>query len=547
MDGVVELALLGQRAQADKALTSIDPPLVAFGAATRRVIDRAVKEQRMAAAALAANSARTAWILLVVSIVGAGLAIGGALQLTQLTITRPLDRLREEMDRLASGDNGAVIEGQARGDEIGAMARAVQVFKENALALVRTQNERARLIEAQARAEAASAAKTEFLAHMSHELRTPLNGVLTMAQLMARGELQPEQREKLNVILGSGQDLLLVINDVLDISKIEQHKLELEQIVFDPVAVVEDASQAFAVLAEGKDLRLELEVADAARGQRLGDPGRLRQIVNNFLSNAIKFTETGHVRVSVAEDGPEGGEGLTLVVNDTGTGISAEGMSRLFQRFSQVDASITRRYGGTGLGLAICRELVELMGGRVWAESEPGRGSTFYAALALPRAVERSEPAPAGAPSRAAPKSSLKRLRVLAVEDNPANHAVLRAIMSAFGFELTLAANGREGVEAWRKGDFDVILMDIQMPEMDGIAATHAIRAAEAEGGRARRTPIIALSANAFRHQIDAYRAAGMDDHVSKPIDVATLQHAIERVLRSASAEPTQQARICAG
>jgi signal transduction histidine kinase/ActR/RegA family two-component response regulator len=448
-------------------------------------------------------------------------------------ITLPLDHLSRAMGALAKGELDTTIANLDRNDEVGAMARAVQVFKENALTLERARSESARLAEARARAEAASAAKTEFLAHMSHELRTPLNGVLTMAQLMARGDLEPEQREKLDVVLSSGQDLLLVINDVLDISKIEQHKLELEEIVFDPVELVEAASQAFAVLAEGKDLKLELEMDEAARGPRRGDPGRLRQIVNNFVANAVKFTDEGSVRIAVTDGGPDGGEGLTLAVRDTGPGISAQGMKRLFQRFSQVDASITRRFGGTGLGLAICHEIAQLMGGRVWAESTPGEGSTFYACLPLTRAQAMDERAKE-TPAAEAAARPVERLRVLAAEDNPTNHAVLRAIMEAFGCELTLARDGREAVEAWSQGEFDLILMDVQMPDMDGIAATRAIRAGEARRG-VGRTPIIALSANAFRHQIEAYKAAGMDDHVSKPIDVATLQGAMERVLGPAT------------
>jgi two-component system, sensor histidine kinase len=525
LDGVVEFALLGQHDDADRALRTIDPRLAAFGSATHEVIDRAVAEQRDASAALAARSARTAWWLVGVSIAGACLAVFGALRLTTWTITRPLDRLRVIMDRLAAGDHGAGVDGRLRGDEIGAMARAVQVFKENALTLDRAQIEHAELTEAQNRAEAA---KTEFLAHMSHELRTPLNGMLTMAQLMDRGDLEPPQREKLKVILSSGQDLLHVINDVLDISKIEQRKLELETIEFDPMQVIEQASRAFAVLAEGKDLRLDLQIDQAARGTRVGDPARLRQIVNNFLSNAIKFTEAGGVCISVIEDATHT-EGVILAVSDTGPGIAEESIPRLFKTFSQADASITRRYGDTGLGLAICAELSALMGGRVWVESQAGSGSTFYALLVLPR-VERPAAPPVSGLPQDQPASNVDCLRVLAADDNPTNHAVLKAIMDAFGCDLTLAVNGRQALELWRRAEFDVILMDIQMPEMDGIAATRAIRAEETS--RPRRTPIIAVSANAFRHQIDAYKAAGMDDYVSKPIDVQTLRAVIEGVLQ---------------
>jgi len=293
------------------------------------------------------------------------------------------------------------------------------------------------------------------------------------------------------------------------------------------VQVIEQASRAFAVLADGKDLRLDVHIDQAARGTRIGDPARLRQIVNNFLSNAIKFTAAGGVCISVTEDAAQT-EGVILAVSDTGPGIAEDSISRLFKTFSQADASITRRYGGTGLGLAICAELSALMGGRVWVESQVGSGSTFYALLVLPR-VERPVTPPVSSLPQDQPASSVDCLRVLAADDNPTNRAVLKAIMDAFGCDLTLAVNGRQALELWRRADFDVILMDIQMPEMDGIAATRAIRAEETSR---RRTPIIAVSANAFRHQIDAYKAAGMDDYVSKPIDVQTLQAVIEGVLQ---------------
>ena len=379
---------------------------------------------------------------------------------------------------------------------------------------------------ARAEAEAGSRAKGEFLANMSHEIRTPLNGLLTMAELMERGVLREEQRKRLSILRQSGRDLLRLLNDILDFSKIEAGKLELEAIVFDPEEVLESTMAGFAAAAEQKNLQLWFEIEPTARGSRLGDPSRLRQIVANFVSNALKFTASGGVQVSVSGFGQDGRDGLTVAVKDTGVGIPAEKMALLFQKFSQLDASTTRRFGGTGLGLAICRELVELMGGRVWAQSVEGEGSTFFATLRLP-AVETAVEPDEAAPTGDAPVTAAWSPRLLAAEDNPTNQIVLSTIMQMFGFELTLVGDGVQALDAWRRQEFDVILMDVQMPVMDGIEATRAIRTAEAAEQR-RRTPIIALSANAFPHQVQEYLAAGMDGHVSKPIDLSALQAALE-------------------
>ena len=375
-------------------------------------------------------------------------------------------------------------------------------------------------------AKAADEAKSHFLANMSHEIRTPLNGVLAMAQVMAGDALEDAQRARLDVVRQSGEDLLHIINDILDVSKIEAGKLELESIVFDPVQVLESALASFAALAQRKGVQLRLDIGDDARGLREGDPGRLRQIVNNYLSNALKFTAEGDIRVGVQGVGTQGRDGLSVSVQDAGIGIPEAKMPMLFQKFSQVDASTTRQYGGTGLGLAICRQLASLMGGQVWAESREGQGSTFHVTLALPH---RGEPASPPTPSTAPETLGASRaLRILAAEDNRTNQLVLAAIIEVMGFELTLANNGREALETWRTGDFDVILMDVQMPEMDGVAATRAIRAIEASRSLPP-IPIIALSANAFSHQVQEYLAAGMDAHVAKPIDLAALHAALQR------------------
>jgi two-component system, sensor histidine kinase len=399
-------------------------------------------------------------------------------------------------------------------------------------------------------AEAGSRAKGAFLANMSHEIRTPLNGLLTMAEVMARAPLPDEQRGRLAVVRQSGRELLHLLNDILDFSKIEAGKLELEQIAFDVEQLLESSLAGFAATAEAKGLQLSLEVAPDAAGLRCGDPARVRQIVANFVSNALKFTAVGEVRVRItglsraglsgANLGGEGRDGLRIAVQDSGLGIAPDKMRLLFRKFSQVDASTTRRFGGTGLGLAICQELATLMDGRVWAESVEGRGSTFFATLMLPYVGPASERADAA--DVAEPAGQAQRpLRLLAAEDNATNRLVLSTIMQVFGFDLTLVENGAQAVEAWRTDDFDAILMDVQMPVMDGVQATRAIRAAEQVEGRPR-TPIIALSANAFVHQIDEYLAAGMDTHVAKPIELAALQAALETVLGERSPEAMAEA-----
>ena len=472
-------------------------------------------------------------------------------------ITRPVARLSQAMESVGSSGTFKVRVEPDAADEIGRLTEGFNTLMSRLhvkdTALRRTLAE---LVEARDAAEAANLAKSQFLANMSHEIRTPLNGVLAMAQILARSPLEAHQREQVDVIHQSGETLLSLLNDILDVSKIEAGKLELEVADFEVGAVVRAAARGFAAVAERKGLRLEVEVA--ANDVRRGDSARLRQILNNFLSNALKFTQAGVVRLRVEGQGEGGAEGLRLTVSDTGMGIPDDKLPLLFQKFTQLDASTTRRFGGTGLGLAICRELSELMGGQVSVESRPGEGSSFTVVLPLPRvssapaapaemAAEAAASAvaalpdegeavrPEADPALAEPVAERAALRVLAAEDNPTNQLVLSTVMQIFGVELTLAADGIEAVDAWRGGIFDVILMDIQMPRLDGVAATRRIRAEEAAGGRAR-IPILALSANALTHQVEAYLAAGMDGHVAKPIELPKLQAALEQVLASADA-----------
>jgi signal transduction histidine kinase/ActR/RegA family two-component response regulator len=446
-------------------------------------------------------------------------------------VVHPVNRLSQAMhDVTDSGDYSQRVPNWAR-DEFGILTDSfndlLAQLQSNDNALHRAMTD---LVEARDAAQAANVLKSQFLANMSHEIRTPLNGVLAMAQIIEMGELTGQQRERVEVIRRSGEELLAVLNDVLDISKIEAGKMELEVGEIDAEVLGANVRGTFAPLAEAKkNLRFNVDVRPEATGLRRGDPVRIGQILNNLVSNAIKFTADGEVNVVVEGIGPDGRDGLKLSVMDSGVGIAADKLPLLFQKFSQADGSNTRRYGGTGLGLAICRELAQLMRGKIEVESAEGKGSTFIVTLPAPK-LARTQETGAADPAEMLDAGEERSLRVLAAEDIPTNQLVLKTIMQSFGVEITMVDNGRLAVEAWLAEPYDLVLMDIQMPEMDGIAATRAIRAAEAELGRPR-TPIIAVSANAMTHQVKEYLAAGMDGHVAKPIELSKLHAAIEAAL----------------
>lgn len=390
--------------------------------------------------------------------------------------------------------------------------------------LRRSNLELARLAQS---AQAASQAKSDFLATMSHEIRTPMNGVIGMVQAMAREDLPALQRERLELIGESGETLMTILNDILDLSKIEAGKLELEQADFDLEPLALGAQKTFANIAEGKGLGFSFEIEEAARGTYRGDSTRVSQVLNNLIANALKFTASGSVDVHIGRSET----GVRFIVADTGIGMSAEQLERLFDKFTQADSSTTRQFGGTGLGLSICRQLCRAMGGEVVAASELGGGSRFTVELPLTRTGDAGRERPLDV-ATGAPAFDGGDLRVLAAEDNRVNQLVLSTLLGQAGIDLKLVSNGEEAVAEWERTEWDLILMDVQMPVMDGMTAARHIRRREAETGRSA-TPIIALTANAMDHQLDAYRAAGMSDFVAKPINVGALFEAIARGARA--------------
>ena len=379
------------------------------------------------------------------------------------------------------------------------------------------------LIEARQAAESASEAKSVFLATVSHEIRTPLNGIYGMAQAMVKDDLPAGQRDRLDVICRSSESLLSIVNDVLDLSKISAGKIELEEIDFDLVELAKGVLATFAALAAAKGVELRLEASLNLAPQYRGDPGRLRQVLSNLVSNGLKFTAAGEVVIAL----DHGAAGLSVAVADTGTGIPLNRQAQIFESFVQADTSTTRTFGGTGLGLSICRDLVRLMGGEIELTSQVGLGSRFTVRLPLAEGAALPAAAPMADAQSDAP---LRPLRVLAAEDNQVNQLVLGALLGQMGVEPCFVWDGAEAVEAWRREPWDLILMDAQMPVMDGMEATRLIRAEEAQSERTR-TPIIALTANALTHQVAAYLACGMDQVVAKPIEVHRLVEAINLAL----------------
>ena len=421
---------------------------------------------------------------------------------------------RLERERLARKEAERLLEHKSL--ELYQVNRSLQTLADNLEQEVAKRT--AELQLALHKAEAAAQAKSDFLAVMSHEIRTPINGILGMAQLLEDATLDAEQRQHLSLLLRSGDDLLVLVNEILDFSKIEAGKLELELRDFVLREEIDSVLTLFRPLVEAKGLQLHCLVHDTVPEAVQGDSTRLRQVFSNLLSNAIKFTAQGQIGVEVRASAVAlGGHRLHCVVRDSGIGIARDRLDRLFKPFSQVDSSMTRQYGGTGLGLAICARLCEAMGGGIEVDSQAGVGSTFRFSLDVAPATALQAQAAPVSPSGAALDASL---RVLVVDDNAINRTLAGTLLKRLGIVADMAHDGRAGVAMVQAHAYDIVFMDMQMPEMDGVQASREIRKLPL----ARQPLIVALTANAYAADRQRCLDAGMDDFLSKPYRLEDLR-----------------------
>ncbi len=464
-------------------------------------------------ASIAASAATSASWVLILGAIATALQTLLVVFLAKRTIVAPLQKLATSaLD--ASADGNEAEEG--RNDEIGVLARSLRAERQKTEAALASMEDRVQ--ERTAQLERANTEKSRFLANMSHELRTPLNGVIAISETLARQQVTPKGKELAELIVSSGRLLERVLTDILDFSKIEAGEIQLARDEFSMTTLVSRIAELHRASAEAKGLQFHWSVAPDMDRRFAGDTVRLTQVLSNLLSNAVKFTEAGEVRLDVLNVG-----GATLFsVSDTGIGFDDEVRKRLFRRFEQADASIRRRFGGTGLGLAISRSLIELMGGMVDVVSEPGKGSIFSVLVPLD-AVAGEAQVEAEDPFEA---FDIAGARVLLAEDHPTNQKVVQLVLDSVGVDPVIVENGALALEALKAGRFDVVLMDMQMPELDGLSATTQLRAWEREQGLPR-TPVIMLTANALDEHVRASFEAGADAHLSKPIRADALIEAI--------------------
>jgi signal transduction histidine kinase/ActR/RegA family two-component response regulator len=451
------------------------------------------------------------------------------------SIVRPVERLAASCEPEAFGlsERPDVSDVERRNDEIGLLATSLRSEREKVEVVLASLEDR--VSERTAQLERANTEKSRFLANMSHELRTPLNGVIAISETLAGQQSTPKGRELAELIVSSGRLLERVLTDILDFSKIEAGEIKLARDDFTMDRLVGGIAELHRASAESKGLAFQWTVAPDAAGRFAGDTVRLTQVLSNLLSNAVKFTEAGSVNLDVRAEG----EAICFTVSDSGIGFDDEVKARLFKRFEQADASIRRRFGGTGLGLAISRSLVELMEGTIEVESEPGHGAVFTVLIPIERlegeaAVERS----------AQPQDiDIAGCRVLLAEDHPTNQKVVQLILESVGVEPVIVENGALAIELLKAERFDIVLMDMQMPELDGLSATAMLRAFELEAGLPR-TPVIMLTANALDEHIRASHEAGADLHLSKPIHAMALIESIVEAIAARGAGPDAVAEV---
>ncbi|MDP8982729.1 MAG: ATP-binding protein [Acidobacteriota bacterium] len=470
------------------------------------------------------------------------LLVAGAIsRFTIRLLARPLSLLGSgiqsvgmgRLDRLQVSPTGDEIEilGENFNKMIDALAASrAEVREHQELLEQRIKQRTEELEEVAVRAAAASHAKSEFLANMSHELRTPMNGIIGMLDITLDSRLMPDQVEQLATAQRCAYSLLSLLNDILDLSKIEAGKMVLERVPFSIRAMVEDCVRGQQPNAARQGDTLELEIAPEVPSQIVGDPLRIRQILSNLLNNAVKFTERGSVRVKL-DSRVTGADTLSLelTVVDTGTGIPADKLPFIFDKFTQADGSVSRKYGGTGLGLAITKSLVEMHGGKIRLESQLDQGTTFYVTLNAQTAGPEVVPAPVREPApRAESAGTDHPARILIVEDNAVNQKVVMTVLRKRGFAIEVASHGQEAMEALeREQDFNLILMDVQMPVMDGLEATRLIR----QDARWKHIPIVAMTAHAMNGDRERCLAAGMDAYISKPVHPSQLLAIVDQNL----------------
>lgn len=472
------------------------------------------------------------------SLVGVGIGvflIGSLAFALQRVISRPLKLLTEDAERDIYQNQDSLFSGENRDDEIGVLARSFKERNNRYFKLLSELDERvkartAELAEAVTKAQEADHAKTTFLANMSHEIRTPLNAIVGMAQVLEKSSLPGSERQHVAIIQRASYSLLDIINDVLDLSKIESGSLEFESTSFSIAELVNFAIEPLRYKAQEKGLELNLTVDAPPDRNVISDPTKIKQVLTNLVSNSVKFTEAGSIYVSVrCTDSDNETPVLTCEVSDTGIGMSQDQASKIFDPFLQADASTTRKYGGTGLGLAISKRIIDGLNGVISVETEVNQGSRFE--FSIPVQLDHVDPAIDQIASKTSFAPDLDELTILVAEDQETNRLVMNALLGPLVKKLILVENGVEAVEAWKHKEIDIILMDIQMPVMDGLEATKKIRRLEASAGR-QPVPVIALTANAFREQVSRYLANGMTAHVSKPIDQQKLCRTINECMR---------------